>query len=126
IKRSVRDHYTIPESRLQTLFNGVDISRFDPSIDTQAADHLRVRLGLSQDQIIALIIAQDFERKGLREAIEALARIHDPRLTLLVVGKQDPARYRAQAESLGVPKHVIFAGPTPDPRPYYQLADFFV
>ena len=41
------------------------------------------------DAVVGLIIAQRFGRKGLREAIEALARIGEQRLVLLVVGKDD-------------------------------------
>ncbi len=65
-------------------------------------------------------------RKGLREAILATAQIQDPRLVLLVVGKQDPAPFRRLAEEKGVAGQVIFAGRTDDPRPFYRAADCFV
>jgi UDP-glucose:(heptosyl)LPS alpha-1,3-glucosyltransferase len=72
------------------------------------------------------MIAQDFARKGLREAIAALAAATDPRLVLLVVGKQDPSAYRKLAVEHAVSDRVIFAGSTTDPYAFYRAADFFV
>jgi UDP-glucose:(heptosyl)LPS alpha-1,3-glucosyltransferase len=71
------------------------------------------------------MIAQDYQRKGLAEAILALSG-QDQRLTLLVVGKQSPTRYAALARKVGVHDRVIFAGPTTDPYAFYKAADFFV
>jgi UDP-glucose:(heptosyl)LPS alpha-1,3-glucosyltransferase len=78
---------------------------------------------------LALMIAQDFQRKGLREAIAALAAVQCEeglRPRLLVVGKQDARAYRRLAQSLNVADRVIFAGPTEDSAGFYQGADFFV
>ena len=72
------------------------------------------------------MLAQDFERKGLGQAIRALALVNDPKLILVVGGKQDPAKYRRLAASLGVAERVIFAGPVDRPADFYQAADFFV
>ena len=72
------------------------------------------------------MIAQDFARKGLREAIAALAVTQDPKLVLLAVGKQDPSSYRKLAAERGVSDRVIFAGSTTDPFAFYRAADFFV
>lgn len=126
VKRSVREYYSLNEERLVTLFNGIDITRFDSTLRPEARNDTRQRLGLADDRIIALIIAQDFQRKGLREAIAAISRVADERLTLVVVGKQNPAKYRAMAHSLGISQRVIFAGPTSAPYDFYQAADFFV
>jgi UDP-glucose:(heptosyl)LPS alpha-1,3-glucosyltransferase len=118
VKATVRKHYpALAEDRLETLFNAVDLRALDPAAYTSPRD---------PEHIVALMVAQDFERKGLREAITALSRIDDPRLILRVVGKPDPSPYRQLARSLGVERRVDFAGPTRDPRPFYAAAEFFV
>ena len=114
VKRFVREHYPLADGRLVRLFNAVDLDRFAPG----------ERAG--SDWVNALIIAQDYERKGLREAIAALARAGEPRLRLLVVGKQDPAAYAALAGELGVADRVVFHPPTASPQDFYRQADFFV
>lgn len=127
VKQAARRHYPqIDQSRLVKLFNGTDLQRFDPAARPEAGTQLREKLGIPQQQIVALMLAQDFERKGLKEAILALARTADRRLTLLVGGKDDPAPYRRLAASAGVAEQVRFAGATNDPYAFYRAADFFV
>ena len=62
VKRFVREHYPeLPDERMVRLFNAVDLARFSPP-ETRA----------KSDWVDALIIAQDYERKGLGEAIRAV------------------------------------------------------
>ena len=125
IQREVGKHYQLPPDRLATLFNAVDQRRFDPDSPGQDVE-LRTRLGIQPDRVIALMIAQDFARKGLREAIAAMAIAGNEGITLVVVGGDDSAPYRRFAQERGVADHVIWAGKTEDPASYYRLADFFV
>ncbi len=126
VKDTVRRHYDLPDDRLFTLFNAVDLSRFDPAARPDAGRELRQKLRLSNQAIVALMIAQDFQRKGLAQSLHALAAIDDPRVQLLVVGKEDTSSYARLASRLGVRDRVVLAGPTTDPRPCYQAADFFL
>lgn len=126
VKRFVRKHYDLPEQKLATLFNAVDLRAFDPTARPSAGQEVRARFGIAPDRIVALMLAQDYQRKGLREAILATARVPDRRLVLLVGGKQDPFSYRQLAAAEGISDRVIFAGPTSDPYALYGAADFFV
>jgi UDP-glucose:(heptosyl)LPS alpha-1,3-glucosyltransferase len=116
VKGFIREHYpSLPDERMVRLFNAVDVERFTPPAERP-----------SSDWVNALIIAQDYERKGLREAVHALAKSGEPRLRLHVVGKQDPAAYAALAKQLGVGDRVVFHPPTGKPEEYYRQADIFV
>jgi UDP-glucose:(heptosyl)LPS alpha-1,3-glucosyltransferase len=71
------------------------------------------------------MVAQDFERKGLQQAIEALAKLHHAAPhRLVVVGDDFKAKYELMAKEQRV--DVQFIGAVPDPRPYYRAADFFI
>ena len=129
VKQTVRRHYpSLPEGRLATLFNAIDLDKFDPSARPDAGAEVRRRLGIADDGVVGLMIAQDFERKGLAEAIRASAGLGsaDARggFRLVVVGRESPGRYQALAGSEASPVH--FAGPTDDPYAFYKAADFFV
>lgn len=126
VKATIGKHYELPEAKLATLFNAVDLAKFDPAARAGAGNEVRRRFSIGDDKVIGLMIAQDFSRKGLREAIAALAATQDPKLVLLVVGKQDPSAYQQLAANYGVSDRVIFAGSTTDPYAYYRAADFFV
>jgi UDP-glucose:(heptosyl)LPS alpha-1,3-glucosyltransferase len=126
IREATRRHYPIDERRLPLLLNGVDLARFDPEANARTRVHVRSRLGLTREHVAALMIAQDFERKGLAEAIAAVAKVGDDRLRLVVIGKPDPAAYCRMAERLGVGGRIVFAGATDRPADFYRAADFFV
>jgi UDP-glucose:(heptosyl)LPS alpha-1,3-glucosyltransferase len=125
IKHVVRGEYpNLPDDKLVSLFNGTDLCKFDPTTRAEARDEIRDRFSITHDETVALILAQDFERKGLALAIEAVAKV--PGIILLVGGKPDPAQYRQLAKSRGVADRVIFAGQVSDPVSFYKAADFFV
>lgn len=126
VKGFVCKHYDLPPEKLATLLNGVNLNAFDPFARPSAGMEIRRRYAIADDKVVALMIAQDFERKGLREAILALSRVGDPRVVLLVAGKQDPAPYRQLAGREGVGDRVVFAGPTSDAYAFYPAADFFI
>ena len=118
VKRFIRAEFpALPDERMVRLFNAVDLKRFEPA---------RVQESPHAGWVNALIIAQDYERKGLAEAIRGLAKAHEPRLRLLVVGKEDPGAYAALAKQLGVGDRVVFHPPTSNPQAFYRQADFFV
>lgn len=102
--------------------NGVDRVRFAP--DPPARAEVRAKLGLAGDALVALFVGGDWERKGLRFAIEGVAGTDD--WHLVVVGHGDEARHRALASSCDAGDRVRFVGGTPDPARYYACADAFL
>lgn len=118
--------YRLPASQVVKLFNAVDIKRFDPERIDLSREPIRASLNLASDDVAVLMIAQDFERKGLPEALRAFASVAASRLKLIVVGKQPVAPYEKLAEELKISDRVIFAGPTKEPERFYASADAFV
>jgi UDP-glucose:(heptosyl)LPS alpha-1,3-glucosyltransferase len=118
----VRYYPALKPDRVATLFNAVTLHHFDPR-----GEHDRLALregrGVRPDDVVALIVAQDFERKGVPQAIEATRRVNaqrnasDPRLRLLVVGAGHPA---------AVEGDIIYAGTSGKIVLFYSAADFFV
>ena len=121
-----REYPTLPLENLVSLFNGIDIQKFDPSIRPETRRQVRAEFQIEESTVVGLMLAQDFERKGLAQAIKALARVENSKMVLLIGGKPDPTAYRQLADELGVKDRVIFAGPVSDPVSFYQAADFFV
>ena len=102
--------------------NGVDRTRFAPDADARATT--RARLGIAADDLVALFVGGDWDRKGLRFAIEGVAAAEG--WHLLVVGEGDESRHRDLARRCGAGDRVHFAGTTSAPAPYYASADAFV
>lgn len=114
-RRLIGERYDYPAERIHVVYNGVDLETFSPSAETQPADAIRL-----------LFVGQDFRRKGLAPLLEALALVRDPTPTLRVIGRDDPAPYRALAESLGIADRVSFEGPSGKIQEAYRSADLFV
>jgi glycosyltransferase involved in cell wall biosynthesis len=100
---------------------GVDSERFRPS--AAARSRVRAELGLADDVPLAVFVGGDWERKGLRFVIQALAR--RPAWHLVVAGDGDRNAYEALADANGAGERVHFAGRV-DPAGLYAAGDAFV
>jgi glycosyltransferase involved in cell wall biosynthesis len=84
---------------------------------------------LSDEDIVFVFVALGhFERKGLPLLLEAVEKVDDERVQLLVVGGR-PAlvnHFRRQANGLGIGDRVRFVGMQTDVRPFLHASDVFV
>ena len=81
-----------------------------------------------QDLVGLFVALGQFERKGLPLLMQALATAGMERVKLIVVGGEADllARYREQAEKLGIGDRVRFVGMQSDVRPFLWSSDVFV
>ncbi|MGH7637985.1 MAG: glycosyltransferase family 4 protein [Gemmatimonadaceae bacterium] len=126
VRAAARQWYDLDETKLPILFNSVDTARYDPSARPDARVMMRRALRMGDDDIMALFIGHDFERKGLREAIRALSGLRDAPVKLVIVGRPRAAKYLALARDLGVADRVVLAGETGDSYAMYSAADYLV
>ena len=122
--RELQEHYHVPPERIAVIPNGVDGSVFRPAADAAAKRALRERLALPASAFIALFVGGDWERKGVRDAIAAIAGVRD--VSLAVLGAGDVAGMRAFAARQGAGDRVIFPGPSRAPQDWYAACDAFV
>lgn len=122
--RELREFYHVPEEKIVVVPNGVDPKVFRPAPDAATKRALRLHLGLPPDDFLCLFVGGDWERKGVRDAIAAVAGL--PETTLVILGRGDHAGMQAQAALLGASRQVIFPGPTIAPQDFYAACDVFV
>ncbi len=123
VGRELQEFYGVPAAKITMIPNGVDHAVFHP-IDAAVRAALRKELGLAADRFIALFVGGDWERKGVRDAISAVAGLPD--VTFVVVGNGDVTAMRAHAARVGAEQNVIFAGPSRTPEQWYQAADLLL
>jgi UDP-glucose:(heptosyl)LPS alpha-1,3-glucosyltransferase len=125
VKDDIRAHFDLADDKLHVIYNAVDPAEFGPQLRVHRAA-IRRSLQLDDTATVFLLVGSGYARKGVPAALRSLARLPDE-ARLLVVGRDKNAgRYRALAQRLGVAARVHFAGPQPDPKPYYGAADAFV
>jgi len=124
VAEEVRRCFPSVAGRVRTIHNGVDTAEFAPGAAADAGRALRAELGISGDALVAAFVGGDWEHKGLRHAIEALALA--PGWHLAVAGRGQPRAYDQLAAELGVSERISWLGIRTDVRPVYAMADAFV
>lgn len=106
----------VPESKLQLLYNGVDLSAYRSDIPRDVA---RSRLGLSDKALVFLIVANLIPYKGHADLLRALAVVNDrlpANWVLLCAGRDDGIGSDLQdmVEELGLTQRVHWLGSVKD------------
>jgi glycosyltransferase involved in cell wall biosynthesis len=122
--RELQEFYHVPRERIIVVPNGVDGSVFRPSANADEKRALRERLHLSGGEFVALFVGGDWERKGVRDAITAIAGMKDTRL--VVLGSGDVGAMQAHARKAGAENQVMFPGASRAPQDWYAASDAFV
>ncbi len=121
-------HY--PQARWERLFNGVDTKWFDPDRLPSAGPDFRLKLGIPSNAVLALFVGQDFDRKGLGMALDAISDLPSSDagdVHLVVAGdeKRNPD-YRTRVVNAGLQGRVHFVGNLPDTYPAYAASDLLL
>ncbi len=120
----MRRHFPAIADRVLTIHNGVNTATFAPGVRAGEAIAERLRLGIDEDRLVAAFVGSEWQRKGLEQAIRAIALA--PGWDLLVAGGGERSRYQQLADSLEVGESVHWLGITSDVQLVYQLSDAFV
>ena len=127
VRDEILARFRIAPAKLHLVRNGVDLEKFQvPTAEERVK--ARTDLDLPQDVPVFAYVGSGFERKGVANAIRALAEKNSPQnARLVVVGDDRKARrYRCLADDCGVGDRVLFAGSLVDVRPVLRAADGFV
>ncbi len=116
VARELREHFPAMRERILVIPNGVNTDAFSPATVPEGRQ--------DGGPLRALFVGGEWERKGLRPAIEAVAAC--PEVELTVLGAGDAEAYGRLADGLGAGERVRFAGTTDDPASWYRRADAFL
>ena len=116
-------YFGFPRERIHLVPNGIDLARFRMAAREHHRATVRARFGVAKDNPVALFVGSGFERKGLRQAIQAAAACG---AELWAVGHdRNPRAFRAEAARAGLGPGFRLIGPA-DPLPYYAAADALI
>lgn len=124
VRQQLKEYHHVPDERIVTIPNGINLSRFNPD-NARSRAEVRRGLGAAEDVPLVLFVGNQYRLKGLEFAIRALAEMKT-KASLLVVGADTAMPFKRLAEQLGVSDRVIFAGARSDLPMIYPAADVFV
>jgi UDP-glucose:(heptosyl)LPS alpha-1,3-glucosyltransferase len=124
VKRDIMNHYPIADKKIQVIYNGVDLQRFQPPESGKKVIQ-RKNLDLDGDRII-LFVGSDFRRKGVGVLLKAFSLMNRDGIKLLIAGGRTKERYKSMAKNLGIDNNVVFWGAEQKVEKLYAIADIFV
>lgn len=116
VKDEIVKFYDYPADQIDLVYTGVPLELFS---DVHKYRHeKRQMLNLSEANVALLFVGSGWERKGLRETIDAIEQCKDSRLRLLVAGRGNERRFNSDAAK--------FFGVVQDMPSLYAAADIFI
>jgi UDP-glucose:(heptosyl)LPS alpha-1,3-glucosyltransferase len=116
VKRQIISEFGYPESLISVIYNGIADTQFKKKPGSRW-DH-RYDWGLTDQDIGILFAGSGWERKGLQFAIDAVLKLNNRHLKLLVAGEGKKPPF--------TPKSIRFLGPVEDMNSLSVAADIFV
>jgi glycosyltransferase involved in cell wall biosynthesis len=125
-------------SRIETIVNGVDLKRFQPTRDDAQCRRLRASLGMNDHSIMIATVGSVIPGKGSDLLLQGWASLAHrfPQSRVVIVGARfDPTHYQkgefekkiaALVASSGAADRVHFTGHVDDIELYYRACDIFV
>lgn len=117
--------WRVPASRVQLIWNGVDVSEAAP----EARSRIRANLGIPAESKLLLQVGRLDRLKGYEESLQALALLRKGRyqVDLIVAGTgPDRSRLESLAGELGVSAHVHWLGYWSQTSDLFATANLFV
>lgn len=121
----------VPEERLVTLGNGIDLERFDVP-DPETRRRAREALGFADDEIVVGVVGRLVWEKGLREVFEASRRLPTrvPGIRFVVAGPLDPEKSDGllgpDLDDITAQSGVEFIGERIDIEAVYDALDLYL
>jgi glycosyltransferase involved in cell wall biosynthesis len=111
---------------LPIVYIGLDHAKFNPQVRQRLRIESRKQLGVVDDRFVVLLIGNDWKKKGLLTLLDALQKLADLPICLLVVGQDDPSPYQKCLQQYGLAERVRFLSARPDVEFYYAAADAYI
>lgn len=126
-KALLKKYYAFPEERIITIYNGIDQTEFHNNGREEARQKLTQANAIDPAKRIVLFSANNYKRKGLPEAVEAILKTKDPsRFALVVIGKPDKGLRSALKRKIGDKFQTVWLSRVDDPAEYYRGADIML
>jgi glycosyltransferase involved in cell wall biosynthesis len=124
VRRSLVDHYRLPESKVVVIRNGVDLARFEPA-DERARARARAGLGLPSLGYLVGSAGRLTPQKGFDVLLRACARMQGAWVLAVAGEGEDLPGLRALAAELGIEDRVRWLGRVPRMEEFYAALDVF-
>ena len=127
IKNDILKYHHVDQQKIDVIYNGVNIRRFNPSNRKNFREVIRKRLSIGEECVI-LYISNNFRLKGLSTLIRALGELKRSHkdFKALIIGRGKKSSYCKLAKKLNCIENLIFLGHVNEIENYYAASDVYV
>jgi glycosyltransferase involved in cell wall biosynthesis len=118
--------YGVPADIVEVVPNGFDPVQFNPVRRDSTREEARSRLGIDDDTVVVLFVANELRRKGLGVLLDAVAAGRPSPIEIHVVGRTPLDDFRDQIQQLRLGDRVRYHGSTDDVGAMHAIADVLV
>ena len=129
-RRESANYWSIPEARMDVLYNGVSLQQFSPNPDSAAKR--RAALGLSQDDLVLLYVGRVCEQKGSDLLVHAYSTLRAEGLNVRLVIAGPIGQFGQEGSTAIIDllkkNNGLYLGPVEEEilASVYNMADIFV
>ncbi|HWN81924.1 MAG TPA: glycosyltransferase family 4 protein, partial [Candidatus Udaeobacter sp.] len=124
VRRRLLESDHVPPGKATTLYNGIDLTRFQPPSESRAA--IRRRLGVPPDVPVVSAVGQLIQVKGFHHLVDAAHRLGDRAIFLIVGDGSEQPALAEQIARLGIGERVRLLGKRDDVHEILGASDLFV
>jgi glycosyltransferase involved in cell wall biosynthesis len=126
VMRDLRAHYDLGNALVRVIPNAADVNCFKPATPDERAQWRRLN-GIGERDTVAVFVGGEWRRKGLDLAIQAVGRLLQKEVKLLVLGKDaEQPRFEELAMEAGIRDRVLFLGFRTDVADAMAASDIFL
>lgn len=114
-----------PAESYAVLHLGIDHATFNPASRVALRDAARLALAIEPCRFVLLLIGNDLIKKGLPTVLQAMSRLPQLPLELIVVSREPENSFRSIMDSNLAGGRVQFLPPRKDVEFYYAAADLY-
>jgi len=111
---------------MPVVYMGIDHSCFNPQTRLASRAKTRQELSIADDQVVLVLVGNDWRKKGLTTLLAALTSIENEKVILIVAGSDEKTTYEQEVRRLGLDGRVRFMPSRADVQFYYAAADIYV
>ncbi len=127
IKNDIIRYHNIDPQKIDVIYNGVDLQRFNPDNKKKYRAIVRKELSLGEE-IVILYISNNFRLKNLFTLIKSLGELKKSgkKFKALIIGRGNKNPYLRLIKKLDCLENVIFFGHVGEIEKYYAASDLYV
>jgi glycosyltransferase involved in cell wall biosynthesis len=115
-----------PHDPIPVVYIGVDHKIFNPESRLARRTDARREIGVADGQIVLLLVGNDWRKKGLFTLLDAMPRLSDLPVLLMIAGNDERHSYESLIKKSGLTDRVRFLPTQQDVAFYYAASDAYV